>query len=92
MALGAGALAGCADTDIDVYQVEKPQSVADYEYLDNYAELKSYIDRSAHPGFLLGTGVGVADYNQKGLVYLLTNNNFDIMTAGNAMKDRKSVV
>lgn len=86
MALGAGALAGCADTDIDVYQVEKPQSVADYEYLDNYAELKSYIDRSAHPNFLLGTGVGVADYNQKGLVYMLTNNNFDIMTAGNAMK------
>lgn len=84
--LGTGALAGCADTDIDVYQVEKPQSVADYEYLDAYADLKSYVDRSAHPNFLLGTGVGVSDYNKKGLVYLLTNNNFDILTAGNAMK------
>lgn len=86
MALGAGVLTGCADTDIDVYQVEKPQSVAHYEYLDNYADLKSYLNRSAHPNFLFGTAVAAADYNKKGLVYLLTNNNFDIMTAGNAMK------
>lgn len=86
MALAAGALGGCADTDIDVYTVDKPQSVADYEYLDAYAELKSYIDRSAHPNFLLGSGVGVGDYNKKGLVYLLSNSNFDILTAGNAMK------
>lgn len=86
MAIAAGALAACADTDIDVYQIEKPQSVADYEYLDNYAELKSYIDRGAHPNFLFGSGVLASDYNKKGLVYLLTNNNFDIITAGNAMK------
>lgn len=86
IALAAGAFTGCADTDIDVYQVDKPQSVVDYEYLDNYAELKSYVDRSAHPNFLLGTGVLASDYNKKGLVYLLTNNNFDILTAGNAMK------
>lgn len=86
MALGAGLLSGCADTDVDVYKVDKPQSLVDYEYLDNYADLKSYIDRSAHPGFLLGCGVGAADYNKKDITYLLTNNNFDIVTAGNAMK------
>ena len=86
MALAAGALAGCADTDIDTITVEKPESIAQLEYLDDYDHLKSYIDRNAHPNFLLGTGVGVADYNSKGLVYLLSNNNFDILTAGNAMK------
>lgn len=77
---------GCADNDIDTITVEKPGSIAQYEYLDDYAHLKSYIDRTAHPTFRFGTGVAVSDYNKKGLVYLLTNNNFDIMTAGNAMK------
>lgn len=86
LALAAGALAGCADTDIDVVTVDKPRNIADYEYLDAYGPLKSYIDRSAHPNFLLGSGVAVGDYSRKSLVYLLSNNNFDILTAGNAMK------
>ena len=84
--LSAFMLTGCADTDIDVYQVEKPQSVADYEYLDAYGSLKDYIDRTAHPTFKLGSGVSAYDYVKKGMLYRLTNNNFDIMTAGNAMK------
>lgn len=69
-----------------MFTVEKPQSVADYEYLDAYGDLKSYIDRSAHPNFLLGTAISAADYNKKGLVFLLSNSNFDIVTLGNAMK------
>lgn len=84
--LGAGLLAACADTDILPYTVEKPQVLTDYEYLDSYADLKSYLDRSAHPSFLLGTGVLASDYNSKGVIYRLTNHNFDIITAGNAMK------
>lgn len=60
--------------------------MADYEYLDAYGDLKSYIDRSAHPNFLLGTAISAADYNKKGLVFLLSNSNFDIVTLGNAMK------
>lgn len=84
--LGAGLLAACADTDILPYTVEKPQDLTDYEYLDSYADLKTYLDRSAHPGFLLGTGVLASDYNSKGVIYRLTNHNFDIITAGNAMK------
>ncbi|MDE6337668.1 MAG: hypothetical protein K2L34_13975, partial [Muribaculaceae bacterium] len=62
-------LTGCADTTVDYFPVEKPQSIIDYEYLNDYAPLKSYIDRAAHPGFLLGTGVGAGDYNAKGLIY-----------------------
>ncbi len=79
-------LGGCTDTTIDYYPVEMPQSIADYEYLNAYGPLKSYIDRSAHPGFLLGTGVSAYEYINKGLVYRVTNANFDQMTAGNAMK------
>lgn len=79
-------LAGCADTTIDLIDVEKPQSIAQYEYLDAYAPLKEYINRNAHPGFLLASGVSASDYNNKGLVYRLTNSNFDEMTAGNEMK------
>lgn len=80
------AMAGCADTSVDYYPVEMPQSVKDYEYLNAYGPLKSYIDREAHPGFLLGTGVGAGDYIKKGLIYRVTNSNFDQMTAGNEMK------
>ncbi|MDE6786748.1 MAG: endo-1,4-beta-xylanase [Muribaculaceae bacterium] len=79
-------MTGCADTTVDYFPVEKPQSVIDYEYLNEYGPLKSYIDRQAHPGFLLGTGVGAGDYINKGLIYRVTNNNFDQMTAGNEMK------
>lgn len=79
-------MTGCADTTVDYFPVEKPQSISDYEYLNAYGPLKSYIDRQAHPGFLLGTGVGAGDYNNKGLIYRVTNSNFDQMTAGNEMK------
>ncbi len=79
-------LTGCADTTIDYYPVDKPQSIAEYEYLDAYGPLKEYIDRAAHPGFLLGAGVSASDYINKGLIYRMTNANFDQITAGNEMK------
>lgn len=80
-------LASCADyLDTNNYIVEKPASIAEFEYLNDYKPLKEYVNRSAHPGFTLGTGVGVDDYLNQGSVYLLTNSNFDMMTAGNAMK------
>lgn len=85
---GAALLVGCADTDIDTYSVEKPQTLAEYEYLNAYGPLKSYLEnvKAANPDFMLGTGVLASDYNKKGLVYRLTNSNFDQITAGNAMK------
>lgn len=84
----AAVMAGCAD-EIDNtsnFTVEKPQTLAQYEYLNAYAPLKTYIDRGAHPGFLLGTGVNASEYLQRGAAYLLTNSNFDQVTTGNAMK------
>ena len=56
------------------------------EYLNDYDELKTYIDRSAYPNFKLGAGVTVSDYIKQGLTYRVINSNFDRVTAGNAMK------
>lgn len=84
----AAVMTGCVD-EIDNtsnFTVEKPESLAQYEYLNAYEPLKNYVDRNAHPGFLLGTGVNASDYLQRGAVYLLTNSNFDQVTTGNAMK------
>lgn len=86
LTFGGILLTGCVDTTIEGIQVEKPQSIAQYEYLNQYGPLKEYIDRGAHPGFLLASGVSATDYNDKGIVYRLTNSNFDEMTAGNEMK------
>lgn len=81
------AMAGCADyIDTNNYVVDKPASTAQYEYLKEYQPLKTYVDRAAHPGFLLGSGVNAEDYLKGTGVFLLTNSNFDQVTAGNAMK------
>lgn len=81
-------LAGCADQDIDNFYVEKPASIAQYEYLNVYGNLKDYLRQRSdiNPNFKLGAGVAAADYNKFGQVYRVTNANFDQITAGNAMK------
>lgn len=76
----------CVDNSILEYEVKKPASIADMEYLNAYNALKTYIDRSANPNFKLGAGVSVSDYNAQGLVYRLISSNFDEITAGYEMK------
>jgi endo-1,4-beta-xylanase len=78
--------ASCADDDIENIAVDKPGSVAELEYLNDYDALKSYVDRSSNPIFKLGAGVTASDYIQKGSYYRWINENFDMVTAGNAMK------
>lgn len=80
-------LASCADYfDTANYLVEQPESDARLEYLDAYKPLKQYVNRSAHPGFTLGTGVNADEYLKGEAAYMLTNSNFDMVTTGNAMK------
>lgn len=76
----------CVDDTIQLLNVEKPASIEQLEYLNDYDELKTYIDRSAYPNFKLGAGVTVSDYIKQGLTYRVINSNFDRVTAGNAMK------
>ena len=79
-------LGSCADWDDWNYDVEKPQTIAQYEYLNDYAPLKEYLDRSAHPGFKVSAALGVDEFNQQGPLFRLAAHNFDEIVAGNAMK------
>jgi len=86
----APAMVGCAD-DIDTtsgFEVEKPESLAQYEYLNSYGTLKSYLESAskASPDFKLGVALAADDYAKKVAVYMLANTNFMEMTAGNEMK------
>lgn len=86
--LAGASLTGCADQDIDNFYVEKPGSIAQYEYLAEYGNLKDYLSMRTgiNPEFRLGAGVSAPDYNKFGQVYRVTNANFHQITAGNAMK------
>lgn len=76
----------CVDDTKLLFEVEKPESIAGMEYLNDYDALKTYIDRSINPGFKLGAGVTASEYSKQGMIYRLINSNFDEITAGNAMK------
>ena len=79
-------LASCAVDPLKEYDVEKPQSIAQYEYLNDYDVLKNYVNRSASPDFKLGAALAASDFQAHGQVYALAVSNFDEMTAGNDMK------
>ncbi len=76
----------CEDPTREPFKVEKPESIAQLEYLNDYEALKTYVDRSANPGFKLGAGVTASEYIKQGMIYRLINSNFDEITSGNAMK------
>lgn len=79
-------IASCADDSMLEYDVAKPESIAEKEYLKEYDVLKSYVDRNENPDFKLGAGVSATAYSEQGSVYSLVSSNFDEITAGNAMK------
>lgn len=86
LAVAAGMAVSCADAPFVEYKTEKPESLTKYEYLNEYGALKTYIDRTAHPGFKLGTGITASEFVKQDLVYSLAVSNYDDVTAGNAMK------
>lgn len=79
-------LAACADDFPLEFSVDKPESIAVAEYLNEYDVLKAYINRAEHPNFKLGAGVTAAEYSKQGFIYNFINSNFDQVSAGNAMK------
>ena len=78
--------AACADNTLLDYSVEKPESIAVAEYLNNYDVLKAYVNRTENPKFKLGAGASLSEYVSKGLVYQLLNSNFDEISMGYEMK------
>ena len=80
-------LVGCADHDDWNYNVEKPNTIAGYEYLNDYAPLKDNINRSSAGDFKLGAGLGESEFESgTGPLFRLAAHNFDEVVAGNAMK------
>lgn len=79
-------MASCAEDSKLDFMVEKPESLAQLEYLNDYDVLKSYVDRTANPDFKLGAGVSVEDFTAKLRGYSLIYTNFDEVTAGWEMK------
>lgn len=57
-----------------------------YDNLAAYDFLKNYVNRTVSPDFKLGTAVTVNSFLQKTQEYNMATQNFDEMTAGNAMK------
>ena len=88
LCLTAFGFASCADDysllDYEVGQM--PADLAAVEYLKEYDDVKTYVDREANPNFKLGAGVTVSSYNEGGIDYRMAAHNFDEVTAGNAMK------
>ena len=79
-------LASCAMDELKDYEVQKPQNIEQYEYLNEYDVLKNYVDRTASPDLKLGAALAASDFLAHGQVYALAASNFDEMTAGNDMK------
>ena len=73
-------LASCAVDPLKEYPVEKPQSIAEYEYLNDYDVLKNYVGSSASPDFKLGAAVAGSDFEAHGQVYALAVSNFNELT------------
>lgn len=85
------ALSVMASTAQERYEIGNPDDEEHYGYLRDYSALKDYIDREKYPNFKLGIGTTVSDYLSKGVVYRMTNANFDETVAGNAMKQASCV-
>ena len=88
--LGITALASvtaCTDNDRADYTVDKPESVAIREALNQYDALKTYIDKEQNPIFKIGAGIDYTTYTDKGVLYRMLNTNFDELSLiGNQMQ------
>ena len=79
-------LASCAMEEVMDFPVDRPENLAEYEYLKEYDVLKNYVDRGASPDFKLGVGVTASEFSKQGQQYLMAVSNFDEVTPGNAFK------
>lgn len=63
-----------------------PDNTPSYNNLDAYDHLKNYVNRTVSPDFKLGAAVTVSNFLKKTQEYTVVTQNFNEMTAGNAMK------
>jgi endo-1,4-beta-xylanase len=76
-------LGSCADDSQMLFKVNKPGSLAQMEYLNDYDALKSYV---TNPNFKLGAGISVSDFLRREGDYSMIVSNFNEVVAGWEMK------
>jgi GH35 family endo-1,4-beta-xylanase len=76
-------LGSCADDSQMLFKVNKPGSLAQMEYLNDYDVLKSYV---TNPNFKLGAGISVSDFLRREGDYSMIVSNFNEVVAGWEMK------
>lgn len=89
--LASALLTSCAEDYKSDFIIEKPENIAQYEYLNQYEPLRTYAEKSAQSTFKIGSGISVSDFLKKTQVYSLVLSNFNEITAGNAMKHSSCV-
>jgi hypothetical protein len=67
----------CTENEHADFPVEKPESIAAVEYLNDYDVLKTYINRSENPNFKLGSIIGTSDFENKNTALRIIQSNFD---------------
>lgn len=73
---------GCTDNYDCNLQVEKPEEVANSEYLATFDLLKSYITREPSSSFKLMTNIAPTDFLKKDIGYSTVLSNFDGLDVG----------
>ena len=88
VAVAAMAVVSCADDKFQSYQTADPNAKhsADYAYLNELDNLKSYTNPKASSTFKLGGAMEASDFMKKEQYYALGVSNFEEIVAGNAMK------
>lgn len=82
----------CTDVFEDTMcnNIEKPNTIAELEYLNEYPTLKEALSgassRAVNPNFMLGVAVGASEFLQYEGLYALASTNFTMVTPDNAMK------
>ncbi len=78
--------ASCADNEMINISVDEPGSMSEYDYLNDYGALKTYVDSTKYPNFKLGAGALVSDLTAGNVAARLSYANFQELTAGNCFK------
>ena len=76
------AIMACTDEYDCNLQVEKPEEVANSEYLASFDLLKSYINRSTDSPFKFTANMSSTDFLKKDIGYSIILNNFDGIDVG----------
>ena len=74
-------LSSCDQFETQEFHVDKPESIIAQEERDAYNDLKSYINRTANPSFHFGASISLDNYNSKGILHRMLNENFDEVEA-----------